>query len=328
MLDRLSTVRDTDSAVGQRNLKGFGYLAALLKLYDSSPSLTSSPQGGGIRGLSQSKDIQVLTACLIACPQVQPWSKKVFSAPEIAVESLDSQLHAQIDVLRAILDQFYEAHELEDGATKYLRSDQKKSLMLLFILVIVLILEGYTMDGLRSETLRQTLKLSAPQLGAMYRHDHTLLLLCIACSIDSASMLCSFNSNSLVQRAWVCDESRLWEQGKPCQGVHHNAAAADFPSQDASGVLPENQSGVEQAVEAVAEAAFESIGVCSMDDRMVLYIMRARMNELLKDMRVERMRRECDLNAAFRMPCVRNPTNNAHSNGLSFLLHAQQLDCP
>ena len=170
MLDRLSTIKDTDSAVGQRNL---GYLAALLKLYDGSPSLTSSPQRGGIRGLSESKDIQVLTVCLIACPQVQPCSKNVFSAPEAAGENLDSQLHAQIDVLRAILDQFYEAHELEDGATNYLRSDQKKSLMLLFILVIALILEGYTMDGLRSETLRQTLKLSAPQLGAMYRHDHT-----------------------------------------------------------------------------------------------------------------------------------------------------------
>ena len=92
-------------------------------------------------------------------------------------------------MLQAALEQFYEAHELEEGATNYLRSDQKKSLMLLFILVIALILEGYTMDGLRSETLRQTLKLSAPQLGAMYRHAHTLLLLCFACSIESASWL-------------------------------------------------------------------------------------------------------------------------------------------
>ena len=75
VLDRLSIIRDVDSAVGQRNLKGFGYLAALLKLYDGSPSLTSSPQRGGIRGLSESKDIQVLTACLINCAQAQPCSK-------------------------------------------------------------------------------------------------------------------------------------------------------------------------------------------------------------------------------------------------------------
>ena len=83
-----------------------------------------------------------------------------------------------------------------------------------------------------------------------------------------------------MQRAWMCDKSRFWEQGKPCQGAHHHAAAADFPSQDASRVLPKNQSGVEQAVEAVAEAPFEqwSRNVCSMDFLTVLYIMRARMN--------------------------------------------------
>ena len=72
-------------------------------------------------------------------------------------------------MLQALLDLFYERHEAGEGMTTFMRSDSKRTLLLLYILATVLIVEGYQVDATVCRSLQQSLKMSPQQLANMFK---------------------------------------------------------------------------------------------------------------------------------------------------------------
>ena len=74
-----------------------------------------------------------------------------------------------MDVLQSFLDDFYDSTE-QGGFTSYSRSDQRKTLLLMHILVVGLALEGYNMGPRQCDLLRQGLKAHPMLFTSLYRH--------------------------------------------------------------------------------------------------------------------------------------------------------------
>lgn len=87
----------------------------------------------------------------------------------------------QVEVLHSFLVFFYDTSEKE-GSTIYSKSEQKKTLLLMHILITALILQKHQMGARACDLLRQALKLSQVQMSALYRCDSadclSSLLLC------------------------------------------------------------------------------------------------------------------------------------------------------
>jgi len=75
----------------------------------------------------------------------------------------------QVDVLQSFLDDFYDLSE-QDGFSTYSRPEQKKTLLLLHILIVGLILEGYQMGPRQCDKLRQGLKAHPSLFSSLYRY--------------------------------------------------------------------------------------------------------------------------------------------------------------
>ena len=73
-----------------------------------------------------------------------------------------------MDVLQSFLDDFYDTTE-QGGFTSYSRPDQKKTLLLMHILVVGLALEGYNMGPRQCDLLRQGLKAHPTLFTSLYR---------------------------------------------------------------------------------------------------------------------------------------------------------------
>lgn len=71
--------------------------------------------------------------------------------------------------MQSFVDYFYDAAE-RDGATIYSKSDQKKTLLLMHVLMAALILQGFNLGVKRCEQLRQAVKLTPTQFSALYRY--------------------------------------------------------------------------------------------------------------------------------------------------------------
>ena len=76
----------------------------------------------------------------------------------------------QVDVLECFLDAFYDATDKE-GSLLFSKSDQKKTLLLMHILMVGLILQDYNMGPRLCEHLRQAVKLTVGQFTSMYRYS-------------------------------------------------------------------------------------------------------------------------------------------------------------
>jgi hypothetical protein len=74
----------------------------------------------------------------------------------------------QVEVLQSFLDDFYDLSE-QDGMSSYSRSEQKKTLQLMYILVVGLVLEGYQMGPRQCDKLRQGLKAQPSLFFSLYR---------------------------------------------------------------------------------------------------------------------------------------------------------------
>ena len=75
----------------------------------------------------------------------------------------------QTEVLQSFLGFFYEANAHEDF-TAYSRSEQKKTLLLMHILITALILQGYQIGPHVCVQLRQAVKVTPVQFSAIYRY--------------------------------------------------------------------------------------------------------------------------------------------------------------
>lgn len=74
----------------------------------------------------------------------------------------------QVEVLHSFLEFFCDVSENE-GSTVYSKSDQKKTLLLMHILITALILHSYQMGAQACSLLRQAIKISQIQFTALYR---------------------------------------------------------------------------------------------------------------------------------------------------------------
>ena len=74
----------------------------------------------------------------------------------------------QVEVLHSFLESFYDSSEKE-GSTIYSKSEQKKTLLLMHVLIAALISQKYQMGARSCDLLRQALKLSPVQMSALYR---------------------------------------------------------------------------------------------------------------------------------------------------------------
>jgi len=74
----------------------------------------------------------------------------------------------QVDVLDSFLEDFYDVQK-QEGYTSYSRPEQKKSLLLMHILMVALAVEGYHMGARRCDQLRQGLKAHPQLFTSLYR---------------------------------------------------------------------------------------------------------------------------------------------------------------
>ena len=74
----------------------------------------------------------------------------------------------QVEVLQSFLEVFYDAAESENF-TSYSKSEQKKTLLLMHILMVALILHGYQMGPRQCNQLRQAVKLTPAQFTSLFR---------------------------------------------------------------------------------------------------------------------------------------------------------------
>lgn len=75
----------------------------------------------------------------------------------------------QMEILEAALEQFYESRRLQSGATLHACSSQGKNLLLLHILVLAVILEGYHMDSTAVEGLKKALQMKPALLTSAFK---------------------------------------------------------------------------------------------------------------------------------------------------------------
>ena len=73
-------------------------------------------------------------------------------------------------MLHSFLEFFCDSSEKE-GLTIYSKSEQKKTLLLMHILITALISQNHQLGSRACDLLRQALKLSQIQMSALYRYD-------------------------------------------------------------------------------------------------------------------------------------------------------------
>lgn len=74
----------------------------------------------------------------------------------------------QADILQSFLDTFYDASSRE-SSTNYSLSDQKKTLLLMHILILGLKMYNHLLGPRPCEQLRQAVKIAPTQLTLLYR---------------------------------------------------------------------------------------------------------------------------------------------------------------